>query len=170
LALLAGGASGPCAGIGSKGCHAATLVGVFRTLADQHAQVAGLFEQLKASPASSALLWPQIRRELVSHEHSEVRELYPVLRQHDATRALADHHDEEARELDAVIARLDTLDVSSEAWMQLFDQLVTTVLHHAKDEEEAKIFPLAQQTLGEPKALELDAKVLAAKQQLAAAN
>jgi hemerythrin superfamily protein len=142
------------------------LVGVFRTLAEQHDQVAALFEQLQEQPESRALLWPQLRRELVSHEHAEVRELYPVLRQLAATRALADHHDDEARELDAMISRLDTLDIQSDDWTTLFDALVDTVIHHAKDEEEAKIFPAAQQALGEPRAIELDAKVLAAKQQL----
>lgn len=146
------------------------LVGVFRTLADQHTQVADLFEQVKASPESRALLWPQIRRELVSHEHSEVRELYPVLRQIEETRALADHHDQEARELDALIARLDALDISSEEWTERFEQLVKTVLHHAKAEEEAKIFPIAQQALGEVRAIDLEAKVLAAKQAISAAN
>ena len=146
------------------------LVGVFRTLADQHTEVAGLFEQVKASPESRALLWPRIRRELVSHEHSEVRELYPVLRQLEETRALADHHDQEARELDALIARLDALDITSDEWTEKFELLVKTVLHHAKSEEEAKIFPIAQQALGEARAIELDAKVLAVKQKLAAAN
>jgi hemerythrin superfamily protein len=146
------------------------LVGVFRTLADQHDQVAKLFDQLKATPEARATIWPQLRRELVSHEHSEVRELYPVLRQLDETRVLADHHDEEARELDALIHRLDSLDLQSDKWSQLFDQLVKTVLHHAKAEEEAKIFPVAQQVLGKARAIELDAKVRAAKQQLAAAS
>lgn len=142
------------------------LVGVFSTLADQHDQVAQLFDQLEASPESRALLWPQIRRELVSHEHSEVRELFPVLRQYEETRELADQHDAEARELDALIARLDALDIQSDDWVDVFDELVETVTHHAKDEEEANIFPLAQRVIGETRAVELEAKVLAAKQQL----
>ena len=142
------------------------LVGVFNTLADQHDQVAALFEQLESQPESRAILWPQIRRELVSHEHSEVRELYPVLRQFEETRALADHHDEEARALDALIARLDATDFQSDDWTDLFDELVETVTHHAKDEEEAKIFPTAQRVIGETRAVELDAKVLATKQKL----
>lgn len=146
------------------------LVGVFQTLADQHDAVAALFAQLMASPDSRAILWPQIRRELVSHEHSEVRELFPVLRQIDQIRALADHHDEEARQLDAMIAQLDTLDVQSHEWMQHFAQLVETVTHHAKDEEEAKIFPIAQRALGEARAIELDAKVRVAKQQISEGN
>jgi len=142
------------------------LLGVFQTLADQHDEVAAMFDQLKGQPESRAILWPQLRRELISHEHCEVRELFPVLRQFEETRALADHHDEEARDLDAMIARLDTLDIQSEAWTALFDELVTTVVHHAKDEEEAQLFPVAQRVIGKPRAIELEAKVLAAKRQL----
>jgi hemerythrin superfamily protein len=141
------------------------LVGVFQTLANQHDQVAAMFEQLEGQPESRALLWPQLRRELVSHEHSEVRELYPVLRQFEETRKLADHHDEEARDLDALIARLDSANIQSEQWGELFEQLVAIVIHHAKDEEEATIFPAAQKAIGEARAIELDAKVAAAKQQ-----
>lgn len=146
------------------------LVGVFQTLADQHDAVAKLFAQVMDSPDSRAILWPQIRRELVSHEHSEVRELYPVLRRLPETHALADHHDEEARQLDAMIAQLDTLDMQSNDWLQQFGQLVETVTHHAKNEEEAKIFPVAQRALGEARAIELDAKVAMAKQQLSEGN
>jgi hemerythrin superfamily protein len=146
------------------------LVGVFQTLAEQHDAVAVLFAQLTASPESRAILWPQIRRELVSHEHSEVRELFPVLRQHKDTRAFADHHDEEARQLDAMIAQLDTLDVQSHEWTEHFARLVETVTHHAKDEEEAKIFPVAQRAIGEARAIELDAKVRMAKQKISEGN
>jgi hypothetical protein len=66
---------------------------VFQTIADQHDAVAALSAQLMAIPDSRAILWPQIRRELVSHEHSEVRELFPVLRQLEEICALADRHD-----------------------------------------------------------------------------
>jgi hypothetical protein len=142
------------------------LVGVFATLAKQHSQAAAMLAQLQEDASSRAVGWPVVRRELVSHEHSEVRELYPVLRQYEQTRAFADHHDEEARELDALIGRLDTLDVRSDAWGQVLDTLIDTMLHHAKDEEEHKIFPAAQAAIGEARAIELDAKVLLAKQQL----
>lgn len=140
------------------------LIGVFSTLAEQHRQVAAMLAQLQQDPASRALQWPAVRRELVSHEHGEVRELYPVLRQYEELRAFADRHDEEARELEALIGRLDTLDVQSAAWGDVLDVLVSTVLHHAKDEEEREIFPAAQNAIGEARAIELDAKVLLAKQ------
>ena len=125
-----------------------------------------MLAQLQQDPSSRALQGPLVRRELVSHEHSEVRELYPVLRQHEALRALADHHDEEARELEALIGRLDTLDIRTDAWGEVLDVLVRTVLSHAKEEEEQKIFPAAQQAIGEARAIDLEAKVLLAKQQL----
>jgi len=152
----------------SRGKAPATgaLVGVFDTLAAQHDQVAAMFGKIQDQPLSRAVVWPARRRVLVAHEHGEVRELYPVLRQFEETRALADHHDQEALELDALIGRLDTVDVQSDAWTTLFKQLVETVLHHAKDEEEAKIFPIAQRVLGEVRAVELDAKVLLAQQKL----
>ena len=142
------------------------LVGVFSTLAEQHDQAAALLARLQQDPGSRAEQWPVVRRELVSHEHSEVRELYPVLRQFEATRGFADRHDAEARELDALICRLDDLDVRSNAWAQALDKLVSTVLHHAKEEEEGKIFPAAQEAIGEARAVELDAKLLLAKQQI----
>jgi hypothetical protein len=68
-----------------------------------------------------------------------------------------------------VIHRLDATPLDSELWGPLFDQLVTTVLHHAKDAEEAQIFPVAQQVLGEARALELDAKVRSQRATLAGA-
>jgi hemerythrin superfamily protein len=143
------------------------LVGVFSTLAEQHSQVAAMLAQLQQDPSTRDVQWPAVRRELVSHEHSEVRELYPVLRQYEALRALADHHDEEARELDALIGRLDTLDIRSDEWGEVLDTVASTVLHHAKQEEEQQIFPAAQEAIGEARAIELDAKVLLARQQLA---
>lgn len=146
------------------------LIGVFATLADQHSQVAMMFEQIQSDPLRRAQLWPELRRQLVAHEHAEVRELYPQLRQFSQTFAMANHHDDEARELDALIDRLDSTPVDSEPWGAVFDKLVATVLHHAKQEEEAQIFPTAQQVLGEVRAVELDAKLREVHAKLALAN
>jgi hypothetical protein len=144
------------------------LVGVFNTLAAQHGEVAALLKRVQGKPEKRVELWPKIRAELISHEQGEVRELYPVLRQFPETRALADHHDQEARDMTAMIQRLDELDLHGDAWGALFDVLVASVLEHATEDEEHKIFPEAQRVLGEDLARELDAKVLLAKQQVMA--
>lgn len=144
------------------------LVGVFRTLAEQHGEVTALINRVRGNAHKRAELWPKIRVELLSHERGEVRELYPVLRAHAELRDLADHHDEEARDLEQQISVLDTTDLSSDAWRAGFDHLAELVSAHAK-EEENEIFPAAQHVIGADRAKELGRSFLAAKQQIAAA-
>jgi hemerythrin superfamily protein len=144
------------------------LVGVFATLAEQHGQVAALLERAKRGDDKFAELWPKIRKELISHEQGELREVYPVLRARDATRELADHHDAEAAQLEQLISTIDDLAIGSPTRRERFDQLVDMVLHHAR-EEETDIFPQAQDALGKEQAEELEAKFLKAKQQIAEA-
>lgn len=143
------------------------LVGVFQTLAEQHGEVLMLLERAKASDQKFSELWPTIRRELLSHERAELRELYPVLRTNDTTRVLADDHDAEAAELEEQIADIDRLVVGSGVRRRAFQHLIDTVKHHAH-EEERKIFRKAQQVFGKEQATAIDAKFLATKNQLSA--
>ncbi len=142
------------------------LTGVFRTLAEEHTEVATLIERLEADSNKRASLWPTIRIQLLSHERGELREVYPVLREHTETTQLADHHEAEAMELEDLIDELDAEDMESDDWGALFDQLAGTVLDHA-DEEETMIFPVAQRVIGEVRAKEIDAKFRATKKQIA---
>lgn len=142
------------------------LGGVFKTLTEQHGEVTVLLERAKTSDDKFSQLWPEIRRELLSHEQAEMREVYPVLRTHDETRALADHHDAEARELEQLIANIHELAAGSPAWREPYQQLIDKVIHHAR-EEENDIFPKAQDAIGKDQAEALDAKFLATKQQIA---
>lgn len=144
------------------------LVGVFHTLAEQHRSVAALLETVRRDPAQRGPLWPTIRTELVSHDRGEVREVMPVLRAHPDLRAYAEQHDAEALDLERIISDLDVLPLDSNAWGEVFDRLAETVLQHAA-EEEATVFPAAQRSLGEARALQLDAPFLKAKRQIAEA-
>jgi len=141
------------------------LTGVFKTLAEQHGEVTAMLKRLQSKPEKKAELWPEIRRELLSHERGEVREVYPVLRQHVQTRALAEHHDQEAAEMERLIERLDT--ATADDWRSLFDQLTDAVIHHA-NEEENNIFPKAQEAIGDKAAKELEPRFLAAQKQVMA--
>jgi hemerythrin superfamily protein len=153
-----------------KGARArlAGLVGVFKTLAAQHGEVTVLLERAKSSDEKFTELWPTIRRELISHEKAEIREVYPVLRAHEVTRRLADHHDTEAAQLEQMIAAIDGLGIGSPARRDLFQRLIDTVAHHAH-EEESEIFPRAQDAIGKDQAEVLEARFVAAKQQIAQA-
>jgi hemerythrin superfamily protein len=144
------------------------LVGVFKTLAEQHGQIAAMLERARTSDDKFSELWPEIRRELLSHEQGEIREVYPVLRELDETRALADHHDAEAREMEQLIANIHELAAGSPARRETYQQLVDKMLHHAREEED-DIFPRAQDAIGKDEAEALEARFLAAKQQIAQA-
>lgn len=144
------------------------VVGVFRVLTEQHGEVEALLDRVKRDADKREDLWPKIRTELRSHERAEVQEVYPALREREQEpmRTLADQHDAEARELEQLIHRLDLIDICSDAWGTLFEQLAETVVAHAT-EEETEIFPLAQGVLGEARARQLEKKFLAAKQRIA---
>ena len=170
------------------------LVGVFKTLAEQHGEVKVLLKRLQDKPEKKPELWPEIRRELLSHvafpigaytkpqvralareldlpvhdkpDSQELRVVYPVLRQYVQTRALAEHHDQEATEVENLIEKLDLAQALD--WRALYDQLVDTVIHHA-EEEEKEIFPKALDAIGDQTAKDLDERFLAAKQHAASA-
>ena len=114
-------------------------IGVFTTLSEQHAEVKVLLKRLQEDPDKKAELWPEIRRSLLSHERAEMRDVYPLLLQHPETRALAEHHDEEAGDIERLIGKIDATEGN---WQVIYDQLVTAVIQHA-EEEERNIF-LAQ--------------------------
>lgn len=143
------------------------LVGVFKTLAEQHGEVTALLERAKSSDEKFTELWPTLKRELLSHERAEMREIYPALRAHPKTRALADHHDTEAGEMERIIARIDEQPIGSTLRHELYTQLVDAVRHHAA-EEESKIFPKAQDALGKERAESLERAFLATKHEIAA--
>jgi hemerythrin superfamily protein len=142
------------------------LVGVFKTLAEQHGEVSALMKRVKHDADKRADLWPKIRTELVSHEKGELREVYPVLRELPETRALADRHEAEASELSSLIDRINMTPTASEEWGRFFEQLVTMVESHV-EEEENDIFPQAQKAIGPDRAKELEPKFLATKKQIA---
>jgi hemerythrin superfamily protein len=142
------------------------LVGVFKTLAEQHGEVKVLLDRAKSSNEKFVELWPTLRTELLSHERAEMRELYPLLRAYPETMLLANHHDAEAGELESLIQRIDALPPTAAERHALFEQLVDKVTHHA-GEEERDIFPKAQDVLGKDRAIQLEKTFLAAKQQVA---
>ncbi len=142
------------------------LTGVWRTLAEQHGEVTMLMERAKGSDEKFTELWPTIKRELLSHEKAEVREVFPTLRTNPKTRPMADHHDAEANQLEHLIRTIDDLAIGSPHRKDTFQTLLDTVLHHAK-EEETEVFPAAQEAFGAEVAQRLDANFRATKKRIA---
>lgn len=138
------------------------LTGIFRTLCEQHGEVSALLRRVQGDRGKRAELWPKIRRELLSHERGELKELFPVLRQFPETQQFAEQHDQEATELESQIARIQAISVDAPEWGQLFDQLVDLVTKHVAEEEDT-MFPASHKVLGDERSKELEPKFLAAK-------
>jgi hypothetical protein len=141
------------------------LHGVFATLAEQHGEVTALIMRCKNHPDRRSDLWPTIRAELLSHERAEMSEVFPELRTHAETRPLADHHDVEAGQLEALIDLIDATDISSDGWGTSFAELADMVGKHAQ-EEETETFPAAQKVLGDDLVKRLDERFVRAKQRI----
>ena len=136
------------------------LVGVFNMLAEQHGAVSALMRCLQDRPEKKSDLWPEIRRELLTHEHGEICAVYPVLHDYGEMRPLVEQHAQEAGEMESLIDEIDA--AQAEDWRPLYDQLVDAVRHHV-ELEETTIFPKAQQAIGDFVAKALEAKFLMAK-------
>ncbi|MEZ4233950.1 MAG: hemerythrin domain-containing protein [Polyangiaceae bacterium] len=131
--------------------------GIFKTLTEEHGQAAVLLKRVVNTPDPKVRLdlWPKLRFQLLAHEHAEVNVLYPVLREEPKTRALAEEHDAQARDLEAVIGRLDRCSVHDPEWHAIAATLQQLVERHVS-EEEGKFFPQAQAALGAQRAMELN--------------
>ena len=139
--------------VGTAKAAKATLegvTGVFRHLEREHGEVSALLMRLKASsdPEVRRELWPTIRRELLSHEQAEKREVYPALRQNADTQAMAIEHDQDAEGLEDVIEELTATAVDSDQWQPTLARLIAQVQEHVRDEEE-EYFPIADRAFKE---------------------
>jgi hemerythrin-like domain-containing protein len=145
-----------------KGMH-----GIFAQLMKEHGEVAALLKRVEmtSDPEVRGELFPQIRENLLAHEEGELAELYPVLRQHSETRAMAIEHDTEAAQLRDVIQALHTMAYDAPSWGETFKQLVSLVQHHV-DEEESQYFPKANDVLGKERSEQLEATYLRMKSQV----
>jgi hemerythrin superfamily protein len=126
------------------------LTGIFRKLAQEHGEVSALLLRVKSSsdPKVRADLYPKIRAELLAHEAGEVTVLYPAYRQHPDTEYIADKHDQEASQLQKMLATVSEIEYQNPGWADQFDALVALVQRHVA-EEESDFFPKGQKLLGD---------------------
>jgi hemerythrin superfamily protein len=140
------------------------LTGVFRHLAREHGEVAVMIKRLKGNSDLEARrdLYPEIRRQLLSHEKAELSEVYPSLSAFEETRHIAAEHAADAGRLEAAIKTLDDMAYEDVTWPAAFDRLATLVEQHVTEEEDV-YFPIAQNVLGEEQAKILQSRFEATK-------
>lgn len=146
------------------------LRGVFRTLSQEHSQLAVLIRRALATSdlARRAELWATLRVELVAHERAEINHVYPEGAIHPSLARLDERHEAEADELEAILSELDVLasdaerSVDSAQWQGTLEHLQKLVLHHTRREEE-DYFPQLQDAIGDERSQELEGVYLRAK-------
>jgi hemerythrin superfamily protein len=125
------------------------FTGIFQTLAREHGEVSVLLMLIESSQDESvrAELFPEVRKELLSHERAEITVLYPALREFSETAGIAELHDQEAGQLRKMIRVVSEISYADPSWSTQFKKLVGLVKAHLAEEEE-QIFPLGERVLG----------------------
>jgi iron-sulfur cluster repair protein YtfE (RIC family) len=112
----------------------------------QHRRARTALAAVTEAPASRRhALWTALRSELIRHERIEEQGLYePVVRDRISDPVLSewvtDRHQDEAREIEALMREVDDLDPEDERWLVTVRQIRAALEHHMRQEEQ-DIFP-----------------------------
>lgn len=93
-------------------------------------------------------IYEKLRDQLKTHAKAEERFLYKPLMEFDMSQEKARHSVAEHHDIDEMVEKLDSTEMSSPAWMNYFKQLRELVIHHL-DEEENEVFQIAGRVLNE---------------------
>jgi len=126
---------------------------IFETLRDDHQKQRTLVELLCKTHGDShgrRELLQRLKSALQTHAAAEERNLYALLLKDDRSQQQARHSIAEHQELDDLLDKLETTDMSSSGWLSIANELRERLLHHLK-EEETKFFQMAGKVLSEEK-------------------
>jgi iron-sulfur cluster repair protein YtfE (RIC family) len=118
-------------------------------LKHDHREVEKLFKQLEDTDDAKekSQIFAKIKQELELHTKVEEAHLYPVLKRHDKTKSLTEHSLEEHAEVKKLLGQLSKLSPDDAKFAELCEELQGGVEEHV-EEEERKLFPLADEVLG----------------------
>ncbi len=141
--------------------------GIFRQLEREHAEITATLRRIAktADPEVKRELFEDVRKELIAHGRGEERELYPLLRTHEEASELVEEVLDDHRAVEAILDRLRSMDLRTEEWRELFDELISEVEEHVAQERN-EIFPLAEQLIDEERSKKLEERYLNAKAQV----
>ena len=126
------------------------------TLKQQHVEAHAAFGQIKAAAARDrAATWAELQPKLELHEQIEEHFVYdPVAADAGSSDPVLarweDEHEEQVREANAVIARIDGLDPTDDEWLEQVTALGATLDAHIAHEEN-DIWPRIRSAWGQDK-------------------
>jgi iron-sulfur cluster repair protein YtfE (RIC family) len=143
--------------------------GIFQRLKEEHGELTSLMNRVASTDSGEkgvALrrqLFPKIKRALLAHALAEEEEFYAVLRQYDEIQAIVSHGSEEHAAAEQLLERLEEMDEEPDSWLDVFEQVRLRMEHHIEQEEE-KVFPLAQHRIDKAAAEAIEKRYLEAKE------
>ena len=137
---------------------------IFELLRRDHQNVRALLDEIEGAEDERQRegLFAQLVQEVEAHSQAEDDVFYTSI---DGAGALTDKIDDARHEHDEVESMLEELDgipVSGHDWLDKVREIRLLIEHHI-GEEEAIVFPLAREALGEEEALRLGAEFLHAR-------
>lgn len=145
----------------------------FELLKQDHEKAAGILKQLSETTERAAKarehLFAKLYSELDTHARIEEQIFYPALKQSEETREIANEAVEEHRIVKRLLKELDVDQKSTEQWTAKLTVLKESIEHHV-EEEEGEMFKKARKVLSKEQIDQLGSRMLAAKQELAAAK
>lgn len=122
--------------------------GIFRRLKEEHAQVARMMSRVAAmrDVGEKRRLFETVRVELLAHAKGEQAELYPVFREVEETEEIVEEALDDHEAIEQMLETLRSMDVDSEEWDELFDEVMSEVEDHVAQEEN-ELFSLAEELI-----------------------
>lgn len=136
---------------------------VVELIMNDHREVERLFSLIKDDPSQRGMLVPVVTSLLVAHSRAEESEVYPVARDEAGETEEVAHSQEEHEEAERLLEQLAAItDSNSQRFEDVFAQVVESVTHHVKEEEET-VLPGMRQRLDEQRRRELGAAFMAVR-------
>ena len=142
-------------------------VDALELLADQHAEMDDLFEQIGSAKRDRGRLFAELADKLAAHAAIEEKLFYPAVMAKETDQLLRDAVDDHL-EIKRALAELLELDTDDDEFDEIMSELEQAVAHHAHDHEEDELFPIVRKLLDDDQRAGLGNELLAMYDELMA--
>lgn len=135
------------------------MLKILNKIHQDHEKVSGLFEKIQqttdGAEKTRSDMCEKLVQEIAAHAQFEEEVFYPFLRDNKSdSDKMIDHALEEHAEVKDMLHRLQGIDVTSEEFMELIEELKSSIEEHVAEEED-EIFEIARQCIGEDDSQEM---------------
>lgn len=138
---------------------------VYNILKAEHDEVSLLFNTLEATSKvdiGRKNLFKKLRNELRSHTTAEQTAVYDKLKAKEGPENMIHHAEKEHQKVENLLNELESMDITTDAWMVKLAELKQAVDHHVR-EEESTMFDRMHQLFSDEQARDMGKQFVALK-------